>query len=324
MKFKKYSSIENSYRKKYIEILREHGFADIPYVVTEKLHGANFSFWTDGIEVRSAQRSQFTDGNFYNCQEVIDRYSEQVMELKNKEYPEANEIAVYGELFGPKIQKGIYYGTEKDFMAFELRIMADDEHDFIVPQIQAGMLFKKYKINHVPFITVCASLDEALEVSNEFTSHAYKNAYGYDAENDVCEFTAGENLAEGVVIIPADGALYTGNGSRVMLKNKTEKFAEVIKSKKVRKEKVDNPFNDLAATYVNENRMNAVVSKFGEVTQKDFGRIIGLMNIDILEDLVKDEEIPEDWKKQDEYKLLGKAVSSNVSKFMKQNLLPEI
>jgi hypothetical protein len=67
--------------------------------------------------------------------------------------------------------------------------------------------------------------------------------------------------------------------------------------------------------------MNAVISKEGELTPKDFGRIIKLMGEDVIKDMIKDEDLPEDWKKQDEFKDAGKAVSTVVAKFLKINLL---
>ena len=39
MKFARYTSIENHYREKYITILEEYGYADIPYIAHEKIHG---------------------------------------------------------------------------------------------------------------------------------------------------------------------------------------------------------------------------------------------------------------------------------------------
>jgi Rnl2 family RNA ligase len=326
MKFKHYPEIENSYREKYIAILKEHGFGDIPYVATEKIHGANFSFWTDGTEVQVATRTQFTDGGFYKSQDVIDRYSDNIMRLKNEEYPDTDTIAVYGELFGPGIQKGIYYGTEKDFMAFEIRIINSDEHDRIEKPTKLPILLDHYNIRQVPHINLYSCLDDALEESIIFTSHAYKSVYGYDAENDNSEYTEGENLAEGIVIQPADRALFTGNGARVMIKNKNPKFAE--KSK--RKSKGDrittfNPWIILSEIYVNENRMNAVISKFGEVTQKDFGKIIGLMSKDVIADMIKDEELDPLWRTDEETKqLVGKGVTTNVSAFLKEHLLRKL
>ena len=55
--FKKYNSIENTYREKQIEQVYLHGYDNEKYVVQEKVHGANFSFITDGEVIQVAKRS---------------------------------------------------------------------------------------------------------------------------------------------------------------------------------------------------------------------------------------------------------------------------
>jgi len=318
MKFCRYSSIENHYREKYIEILKEHGFADIPYISHEKIHGANFSFWTNGDEVRVASRGAFVDGGFYNCQEVINRYWTNIVDLYNEFYPTANTLAVYGELYGPGIQKGVYYSERKDFRAFDIKV----DGTFVHP-MRTKLLLARHEIPQVPYINIYDNVYEALAENNVFDSKVCKMDESMRGLVAFCEYTEGENDAEGLVIQPLNEVLYTGNGARVMIKSKNPKFAEKNK-RKVGKPSVPNPFIPTAEQYVNQNRLDAVMSKFGEATQKDFGRIIGLMCTDVIEDMIKDEDLPQDWKKQDKYKLAGKAVSTVVANFLKENLLKEL
>lgn len=54
MRFKKYSEIENSYRKKNIDIIVAEKLDKGEFVVQEKAHGANLSFWYDGNELQYA------------------------------------------------------------------------------------------------------------------------------------------------------------------------------------------------------------------------------------------------------------------------------
>ncbi len=63
MEFKKYNSIENAYQKVVLEQIIIHGFEKETYVVQEKVHGANFSFFTDGKEVKIAKRTDFIEEN---------------------------------------------------------------------------------------------------------------------------------------------------------------------------------------------------------------------------------------------------------------------
>ena len=86
---------------------------------------------------------------------------------------------------------------------------------------------------------------------------------------------------------------YLNSGSRVILKNKNEKWAE-----KVRSRKHQPPLDPLSPDaemlvaamedYVTENRLNNVISKIGTVEWKDFGKVIGLFSRDVMEDFEKD------------------------------------
>lgn len=62
MEFKKFSSLENTYRQNLIDKVQYEGKDGGAWIVTEKIHGANFSFWCDGIEVKTASRTQFVYG----------------------------------------------------------------------------------------------------------------------------------------------------------------------------------------------------------------------------------------------------------------------
>lgn len=62
MEFRKYPSIENSYRKGFAQAVRDAGEeAGAEWVVTEKIHGANFSFWTDGSNVACGKRTSLLE-----------------------------------------------------------------------------------------------------------------------------------------------------------------------------------------------------------------------------------------------------------------------
>ena len=78
MEFKKFSSLENTYRQATIDKIIYELLDQGDWVATEKVHGANFSFWFDGSELRVASRTQFVDGTFYGCQPVIDRYTQTI------------------------------------------------------------------------------------------------------------------------------------------------------------------------------------------------------------------------------------------------------
>lgn len=302
MKFNKYTSTENSYRLKYIAILHQYGYVNVPWVASEKIDGANFSFISDGKTVAVASRNQLVNGGFYNCQEVIDRYSDKVLYLKQIHFSDAKQIQIYGELYGQGIQGKVNYGPGKEYMAFEIQV-----DGVVVDTDKAAGLLTLVGIPTAPSFGVWASLDEALELSNEFKSVVYPDA-------------PDENVAEGLVLKPVK-AVYLGCGGRVILKNKNPAFAE---KKKKKKTSTPNPWIDIADQYVTQNRLDAVLSKEGEIKPSDFGRVIRLMSNDVIDAMIKDDDLPEDWRKDDNCKLAGKGITTAVAAFLKVNLLHKL
>ena len=105
LEFKKYSSIENSFSREFMEHIWAEMPQDFEYVVQEKVHGANTSFLCDGVDVGFAKRtSMLTEGEqFYDYSELVARYRDRVLKLFadiKARYPEVKQISVFGEMFG--------------------------------------------------------------------------------------------------------------------------------------------------------------------------------------------------------------------------------
>jgi len=83
MDFYKYNSIENKYRHKFINRIRNDKSFNDKWVVLEKVHGANFSFITDGESVKVAKRTDFIkDGeNFFYWKKIFDKYKDKIIDL---------------------------------------------------------------------------------------------------------------------------------------------------------------------------------------------------------------------------------------------------
>ena len=84
-------------------------FQKTKWVVTEKIHGANFSFHTDGEVVRVARRRDFLEENenFFNCHTAtfMETYPDKVRKIhglviERFSEKEIDQVSVYGELFG--------------------------------------------------------------------------------------------------------------------------------------------------------------------------------------------------------------------------------
>ncbi len=315
MKFKEYSSIENVERTKEINTIIQQGHTAGEWVVTEKIHGANFSFWVTDTDIRCAKRTDWLGegSSFFNYQDVRDSLAEALRkmyhDIKAHLMPNLCGMTVYGELFGghyphkdveraymaQMVQKGVYYHPGNKFAAFDIVLhetveSGDDDvkhtvmdHDFVYDTCAA------YGIPHAP-VLFRGSFEDCMKYSNEFQSYV-PAMFGLPALED--------NLAEGVVLKPAQPRFFWGGG-RVMLKNKNAKWSEKAKKQKPNKDvNKENKFEftpseqaqdliDEILTYVTENRLRNVLSKMEQVTDRHFGMIVGNMNRDIMDEFLKD------------------------------------
>ena len=317
LEFKKYSSIENSFSREFMERVVAEMPQDLEYVVQEKVHGANTSFLCDGKTVRFAKRtSMLEEGEqFYDYPELLERYKDRVLKLFGgikAKYPEVTHISVFGEMFGGLyphdgvkakqkvglIQRGVCYTPDHEFYGFDIYLFTEDGFFY------AKTLFR-------------GTLAECLKQPNAFQSKIAE-WLGLPAIED--------NICEGIVIRPVT-PMYLRNGSRVLIKSKNERFAERKSAKRRTKLFVEPvPYSDeLKAlivegeTYVTENRLANVVSHIGEVHfPKDFGKVMGLFSKDVLEDFLKEHGNLYVALEKNEQKLLNKELNKFCTALVKQ------
>ncbi len=323
MDFKKYNSIENSYQLDFLNEIKEQGFYNQEFVVQEKVHGANICFITDGKQITSAKRTEliFDDENFYNSKNVQLRYESKILQLFkliSEKYSDVSQVTVFGELFGGVyphkevnkidsaviVQKGIYYSPENDFYAFDILINKEQYLDTDTINImfeKAGFLYAKTLFR--------GSLDDCLNYPNNFQSQISKWLGLPDLKQNICE---------GVVIRPLNPCFFR-NGSRILIKNKNEKWTEnnnfidkdILKLLLKQQENLSDDAQILCeeiTKYITESRLLNVISKIGTVTQKDFGKLLGLYCKDVLEDFLK--------VHKNEYDNLEKFESKAINKFL--------
>ena len=328
--FKKYNSIENTYRDEFLERVKTHGFWENEFVVQEKIHGSNLSYWTtDGKTFYSGKRTGEIEKNekFYNYEIVLGDIKpklELLWKSIKKDFTELKQLTVFGELFGGDyphpdievdkksimVQKGIFYSPKNHFYAFDILLDTENYLDVNI----ANKYFEEVKLLHAKTIFK-GSIVECMKQENDFNTTIPK-----ELELPILE----PNIVEGVVIKPTKTS-YFNNGVRVILKNKNEKWSE---NKKYHKSisKTDKPtekvikLQEAIITYVTENRLNNVISKIGEITQKDFGRVLGMFNKDVVEDFTKDyHKLLEELDKK-EIKLINKSISSLAMVLVKERI----
>jgi len=104
--FKKYNSIENTYRKEFLEKIKGHGFWEDEYVVQEKVHGSNISFWTtNGVNYQAAKRSgNIVDGEaFYRFDYLLEKHKMAFTSIWNtlkSTHSDLEQMTIYGEVMG--------------------------------------------------------------------------------------------------------------------------------------------------------------------------------------------------------------------------------
>lgn len=330
MEFQKYSSIENSYRQEFIDKILEEQKDQGVWLVTEKIHGSNFSFWYDGKKFRMAKRTCWiADGDdFYGIQKLKDDLVEKVKQLyamlsvdRKIDY-----IAVFGEIFGgsyphpdvprsadaKKVQKGIYYCPDNRFMIYDVKV--DDEYaDFNAMQKMCGWV-------GLPFFMALftGTFAECLEYPNDFQSTIAHDFNFPEIEDNICE---------GIVIRP-NKTRFLRIGKRVILKSKNEKWAEKASRKKKKRTLADfskeaKEFALEMQSFVTENRYDAVVSKMGEVKISDFGKIHGEFGKDVHKEFMKDTKKALDYNnlEKEEQKRIKKAINQEIANIIRKKLV---
>lgn len=296
--FKKYTSIENTYREEFLDRIKGHGFWEDEFVVQEKVHGANLSYWTtNGEDFHSAKRTAelLPDERFYNHQLILEEIKPKLqniwLDLKN-DLEDLNQLTIFGEIIGGDyphedvkkdkkaimVQKGIFYSPHNHFYAFDILVNLTTYLDVEV----ANRYFEKHDLLHAKTI-FRGNITDCLNYPNDFHSTLPKTL-------NLPEITP--NVVEGTIIKPVKTRRFN-NGVRVILKNKNEKWSENKKYPKRIKVQAPVPekilkLQEAIATYVTENRLNNVVSKIGEVSDKDYGKVLGMFNKDVIEDFLKD------------------------------------
>lgn len=331
MEFKKYNDIENSFNKEFMERVRfelaDQNKNDQIFVVEEKVHGSNASFLYDGETLNFGKRTALVGNgeSFFDHEELIERYRDRVLVLwglVKERYPDITEMQAYGEFFGgtyphPEvqkaantkiIQKGVFYSPTHEFYGFDIRIFWGEEEQRLLPTDEVKELYDKAGIFYAKTLFE-GTLSQCLEYPNLFDSKIPEWLGLPLIENNTCE---------GVVIKPKE-PLYLKNGSRICIKNKNEKFSEKKSKKKHDGQPQAQPSysDELNAlipeleAYVNEARMDNVVSKMGEIDSwtKSFGEILGNFTKDALDDFMKEHGREYESLEKQEQKIINKKMS---------------
>lgn len=325
MEFKKWISLENHYNAKVLrdweERCPELRNTDMRFAITEKIHGANFSIWAspDGT-VKFAKRNSFLEEgeSFYGYQDVMkeDKYQSLIKHLLFVAGELNTVITLYGELFGGNIQKGVWYGAEKQFRWYALFT----ERDKLRTCFDADTILMEYLSLKVPvhgYLLNETGMSLVELFSDKYINHRFNS---YLTPEEYTE----PNICEGVVIRPAHRVVTYGHDV-FYIKMKNEEFKE--NSHKERSKIVkDIPahimlLQDKLLQYVNDNRTESLSSKMGTFDDiRQIGKYAKAYYDDVMEDFVKENYTDYSKLENNEKKMLTKPLSIQIFQTLRISL----
>lgn len=142
IKFVSFDKIRRAEAPLLNDLIRE-GLGDTPCVVQEKIHGANFSLWTNGDVCRAAKRTAMIKPreDFFGGHQIRRAHTDRLFALfhtLSTTFPGLKTLAVFGELYGglyphpamspipdlKPVQNGVYYRPDLGFCTFDVLINA--------------------------------------------------------------------------------------------------------------------------------------------------------------------------------------------------------
>lgn len=326
--FVKYNSIENSYKKKYVDIVSLLNITE--WCISEKVDGSNalIHYNVNEDTIKYGRRSDFlAEGEkHYNFQRIASEIPNLLEGFRKLcKVHNYKTIEIFGEVFGgnykheevepikgaTKVQKGVYYCPDNAFLAFDIKI--DGEY---VNTLLFESLCIILSIPYIPVQEFKGNVYEAIEYCDTLKdkpSEIYKLYNLPEIEN---------NIREGVVLKPMV-TVRSGNGGRVILKVKNEKFLEISAHQpKVHKELPEalQGAVSIIESYCTSQRLNNVLSHLGEVSISDFSKVIREFLADIYNDFGKDGNSLEEFSKE-ERGTINKKVNSIISPMIRIRLM---
>lgn len=370
MSFKEYNEIENSYRTKFLEKIKNAGFTDpekYTYACFTKVDGSNFSLildQNDNFYFASRTNILSENNNFNGCiiknlkisknknfenKDILFEIKKYVKEKLFKEddprFDDVKKITnsnfyiqLYGELCGgmykhpdvpsiknaKKIQGRVSYHPDIVWICFDgfISSSSNDEEEDSSLKIHFNVdELKDICLNFdIPYQVekFRGSFDECLKYPNTFNDDTGHILFGLPLIEN--------NITEGVVIKPIN-PIWLDDGSRVMLKNKNDKFKERGKNKNSNKIITETSLNEnelkilsIMNEYITESRFMSVISKNPITSDKEFGKILGLFTKDLINDVLKEnEDIALKINSSDEinFKQITKIIQKEIVTFIK-------
>lgn len=289
--------------------LNEYHFSKmekLKWVVTEKVHGANFSFTYENGNLKFAKRKEYLNwtDDFFGFQLVVNKLEDDILrlfeQLSNEIFGE--KYIVYGELFGGKyphedinaikdlhaIQTGVYYTPSIEFCAFDIAIETHGSDSKYYLDYESSLTyFKKFGIFHAKPLLI-GRFNDAMNFNIRINTTIPKE-FGLPELQD--------NLIEGVVIKPFNQIDNNTLFTRPIIKLKNPEFDDEDKFHEAEKwsfiPNVSSKTEDLSfivdelSKYITKNRLESAISKIGNLDMNNQLRISEIKT-EFLEDIITD------------------------------------
>lgn len=316
--FTKYAKISDSSHKWALSDKESHAIKTTKWIVTEKIHGANFSFMYDVLTnvMLYGKRSGILtpDDNFFGYKQILPETLPKIMRIIKyimERHKSCNVVCVFGELFGGfwpitanqasvptvptvmQVQSGVYYSPDLHFYAFD--IMVDSHYVDYSTAMKAfahsGVLYAE------PLYT--GSFVEACNYKVGFNSTIPARLK--------LKLDISGNKAEGVVVRPLSEITFDNGKQRAILKIKIPEFSEMKytcndfdRSKAKSAANTSSVFdygsyfiNNVIDRYINVNRVGSAVSKVGNLTKSNQAELVEVVVDDIMSEFLNHDLWPE-------------------------------
>lgn len=306
----------------------------VKWVVTEKVHGANFSFIYEDGRLKFAKRRDYLkwQDDFFGFQLVAQRQEGAILKLFERlavDIP-ASRYIIYGELFGGEyphndveqnssvnaIQTGIYYSPDIEFYAFDIAIVPEngDEKQYLDYKTALSYLEESGILYAKPLFI--GKLTEALAYDIKVDSYLPRQLN--------LPAISG-NLIEGVVIKPYEACRLEDSQKRPIIKLKNPRFDEQGEYHQAQKwsyipdissnsEELGFLIEELK-NYLTTNRLQSAISKVGQLEPGNRARLAELEQ-ELLDDCLTDFD-------EDNEQILGE-LSEEQLVWIRDRLRPEI
>lgn len=189
--------LEGTWAKPEFELLK-----DIDWICTEKIDGTNIRIMWDGENVRFGGKTDNAQIPTILIAALQDTFTNEKMKVC---FPDSDNVCLYGEGYGKKIQKGGNYLPDRaDFILFDVKV-----GDWWLNRAANEDVARKLGIGVVPIMGIWK-----LEQAIEFVKKGFKSTI---ADNK-------DYIAEGLIMKPVT-ELFNRKGERVISKIKHKDFA---------------------------------------------------------------------------------------------------